>query len=144
MQQTTTKGGFQDDLPKDPEKNPPDTIEEIDNLILQLQNKSLSIKHQLDAIDIREKCNLEVDYEKVKRMMYARKMTNKSISALQKIAKQKRLQLLAASGTSFETCFFAAAKDSLPADIFSQVLEKTYAKLREAEALIRPTKSSPA
>lgn len=124
-----------ENLPLDPEKNPPDTIEELEVLIDRLQCKSASIKQQLEVVAIREKQGLEVDYSRVKRAIFARAQTNKSISALQKILKKRRQTIASSSNNSFEKFFFDAARDVLPSELFSVVLESTYNKLRESESI---------
>ena len=91
-----------EDLPKDPELNPPETLEELETLIDKLQAKSASIKQQIEVVAIREKQRLPVDYDRLKRTIFARSQTNKSIAALQKIAKQKRQELVSRLDTSFE------------------------------------------
>lgn len=123
-----------ENLPIDPENNPPETIDEIETLIGKLQNKSASIKQQLEVVVIREKQGLPVDYTRVKRSIFARAQTNKSISALQVILKKKKQATFACPGNSFEKFFFAAAKDSLSSDVFSKILEHTYTSLRQAES----------
>ena len=122
-----------EELPIDPENNPPETIEELETLISKLQNKSASIKQQLEVVAIREKQGLEVDYTRVKRSIFARSQTNKSIAALQRILKSRRQAAAITSDNSFEKFFFAAARDKLSGELFSAVLEDTYNKMREAE-----------
>lgn len=124
-----------EELPIDPENNPPETIEELETLIRKLQNKSASIKQQLEVVAIREKQGLEVDYTRVKRSIFARSQTNKSIAALQRILKSKRQAAAITSDNSFEKFFFAAARDKLSGELFSAVLEDTYNKMREAETI---------
>lgn len=118
-----------EDLPKDPELNPPETLEELETLIDKLQAKSASIKQQIEVVAIREKQRLPVDYDRLKRTIFARSQTNKSITALQKIAKQKRQELVSRLDTSFEKRFFETAKDVLPTDKFAEILNTTYSKL---------------
>lgn len=122
-------------LPLNPEKNPPESIEELEELIDKLQEKSRSIKQQLEVIALREKQGLEVDYTRVKGAIYARSQTNKSIAVLQLILKKKKLSLSPSSATAFEKFFFSAAKEKLPGDLFSSLIEETYTKLRAAENL---------
>lgn len=124
-----------EELPIDPENNPPETIEELETLISKLQNKSASIKQQLEVVAIREKQGLEVDYTRVKRSIFARSQTNKSIAALQRLLKSKRQAAAITSDNSFEKFFFAAARDKLSGELFSAVLEDTYNKMREAETI---------
>jgi hypothetical protein len=120
-------------LPIDPENNPPETIEEIETLIYKLQSKATSIKQQLEVIALREKQGLEVDYSRVKRAMFARTQTNKSVAALQRIVKLKRQQNAIRTGNPFERFFFEAAKEKLPADTLASIMEHTFVKMRDAE-----------
>lgn len=120
-------------LPIDPENNPPETIEELEILISKLQCKAANIKQQLEVVTIREKQGLEVDYTRVRKSIFARAQTNKSIAALQILLKKKRQLVAVGTENSFEKFFFAAARDALPSDLFAVVLEDTYKKLREAE-----------
>lgn len=122
-------------LPIDPENNPPETIEELEILISKLQCKAANIKQQLEVVTIREKQGLEVDYTRVRKSIFARAQTNKSISALQKILKKRRQTIASSSNNSFEKFFFDAARDVLPSELFSVVLESTYNKLRESESI---------
>ena len=120
-------------LPIDPEKNPPETIEELEILIDKLQGKSASIKQQLEVIAIREKQGLAVDYSRVKRAMFARTQTNRSIAALQRIVKNKRQQAALKSGSPFEKFFFEVAKAKLSADMLTALMDDAFLKMREAE-----------
>jgi hypothetical protein len=120
-------------LPLDPENNPPDTIEEIEILINKLQSKSVNIKQQLEIVALREKQGLPVDYTRVKRSMFARTQTNKSISALQRIAKAKRQKTSLKPGNPFEKFFFEAAKDKLDTSTFTALMDLTFIKMRAAE-----------
>ena len=122
-------------LPIDPENNPPESIDDLEILIGKLQEKSASIKQQLEVITIREKQGLEIDYTRVKRSIFARARTNKSISALQRILKKRRQQNALASDTSFEKFFFEAAKEKLKSDMFTSIMEHTFVKMREVEKL---------
>ena len=131
---TKPKTTTYEELPLDPEKNPPETIEELETLIGKLQNKSASIKQQLEIVAIREKQGLAVDYIRVKKSIFARSQTNKSIAALQKILKKKRQLATAGTENSFEKFFFCAAKDQLSADEFTAILEQTYRMIKEAES----------
>jgi hypothetical protein len=120
-------------LPLDPENNPPDTIEEIEILINKLQSKSVNIKQQLEIVALREKQGLPVDYTRVKRSMFARTQTNKSISALQRIVKAKRQKTSLKSGNPFEKFFFEAAKDKLDTSTFTALMDLTFIKMQAAE-----------
>ena len=120
-------------LPLDPENNPPDTIEEIEILINKLQSKSVNIKQQLEIVALREKQGLPVDYTRVKRSMFARTQTNKSISALQRIAKAKRQKTSLKPGNPFEKFFFEAAKDKLDTSTFTALMDLTFIKMQAAE-----------
>jgi hypothetical protein len=100
-------------------------------LISKLQEKSASINQQLEVITIREKQGLDVDYTRVKRSIFARAQTNKSISALQRILKKRRQQLALRSDTSFEKVFFEAAKEMLTIEEFRDIMELTFTKLKE-------------
>jgi hypothetical protein len=122
-------------LPIDPENNPPETIEELETLISKLQSKSASIKQQLEVVTILEKQGRKVDYTRVKRSIFARTQTNKSIAALQKILKNRRQAMSITSDNAFEKFFFAASRDKLSAELFSAVLEDTYNKMRTAESI---------
>lgn len=122
-------------LPIDPENNPPETIEELEELIAKLQDKSYSIKQQLEVITIREKQGLEVDYNRVKAALFARTYTNKSIAALQRILKKKRQKSFLESGISFEKFFFESAKASLNASLLSSIMDDALIKMREADSL---------
>ena len=124
-----------EELPLDPEKDPPDDLEELEVLIEKLQNKSASIKQQLEVVAIREKQCLSVDYTRVKRALFARSQTNKSITALQRIAKVRRQQAALSSGNTFEKFFFEAAKEKLSAEALTTVMGHTFFKMREAEKL---------
>ncbi|MEN6635517.1 MAG: hypothetical protein ABFC56_06680 [Clostridiaceae bacterium] len=115
-----------EDLPRDPEKNPPESLEELEALIKKLQEKSDTIKQQLVMVEIREKQGLSVDYSRVKRSIYARAQTNRSISALQRIAKERRRKLASAGALSFEKAFFLAAKEMLDTELFKNVLARTF------------------
>lgn len=132
---TEKKAPTYETLPLNPEDNPPETIEETEILISKLQAKSAHIKQQLEVVVIREKQGLPVDYPRVKRAMFARSQTNKSISALQVILKKKKQAAVRYPTDSFERFFFSASKDILSSDMFSRVLEATYNKLRQAEPL---------
>lgn len=124
-----------EELPLDPENDPPEVLEDLEVLIEKLQNKAASIKQQLEVVAIREKQNLAVDYTRVKRALFARAQTNKSITALQRIAKVRRQQAALKSGNSFEKFFFEAAKEKLAADVLTDVMGHTFFKMREAEKL---------
>ncbi len=118
-------------LPIDPENNPPESIDELETLIDKLQEKSASIKQQLEVVTIREKQGLDVDYTRVKRSIFARAQTNKSIAALQRILKKRRQQLALRSDTSFEKVFFEATKEKLTTEEFRDIMELTFTKLKE-------------
>jgi hypothetical protein len=122
-------------LPLDPENDPPEDLGELEVLIEKLQNKSASIKQQLEVVAIREKQGLAVDYTRVKRALFAKAQTNKSITALQRIAKVRRQQAALDSGNTFEKFFFASAKEKLSADALTMVMGHTFFKMREAENL---------
>ena len=115
-----------DDLPIAPENNPPESLEELEDLISKLKDKSASIKHQLEVVAMREKQGLEIDYDRLKRTVFAKSQTNKSISELQKIAKKKRQELAVKTGVSFEKCFFLAAKEKLSSEQFNEIVAHTY------------------
>lgn len=121
-------------LPIDPENNPPETIEELEILISKLQCKAANIKQQLEVVTIREKQGLEVDYTRVRKSIFARAQTNKSIAALQILLKKRRQAVAVTSDNSFEKFFFCAAKDHLSADKFTAILEQTYRMIKEAES----------
>lgn len=123
-------------LPIDPENNPPETIEEIELLVSKLQDKTNSIKQQLEVIAIREKQGLEVDYTRVKRALFARTQTNKSIAALQRILKKKRQQSFLEAGLSFEKFFFESAKEKLSAAMFSSLMDLTVLKMQKVKSAI--------
>ena len=123
---TTAQNKPVDDLPRDPEKNPPEKLEDLEELIRKLQAKSDSIKQQLAVVELREKQGLPVDYTRVKRSLFARSQTNKSITALQKIAKAKRQELMRQSDINFEKAFFEAAKQSLSSEQFGEVLSLAF------------------
>jgi len=122
-------------LPIDPENNPPETIEEIEALVSKLQDKTDSISQQLEVIAIREKQGLEVDYTRVKRALFAKRKTNKSISALQRIAKKKRQQSYISTAFTFEKFFFEVAKEILSAKDLSRLMDITLLKIREADEI---------
>jgi hypothetical protein len=124
-----------EDLPLDPEKNPPESIEELEVLISKLQDKTASIKQQLEVVAIREKQGLDVDYTRVKRAIFAKSQTNKSIAALQRLLKSRRQQAALKTGNSFEKFFFEAAKDELSSDLLASLMDRTFAKMKEAENL---------
>lgn len=132
MSENTTKPTYEI-LPLDPEKNPPETIEEIEILIDKLRNKAVSIKQQLDILSIRERQGIEIDYTRVQRMLYAKAQTNRSIAALQRIVKNKRQQEALTAGTSFEKFFFESCKETLSADIFAKILDQTLTRMRASE-----------
>lgn len=122
-------------LPLDPEKNPPENIEDLEILINKLLTKSSSIKQQLEVVTLREKQCLPVDYNRVKRAIFARTQTNKSIAALQCILKKRRQQLALKSATSFEKFFFEAAKDKLSSEQLTDIMQHTFVKMKELEHL---------
>ncbi len=124
-----------EELPLDPENDPPEVLEDLEVLIEKLQNKAASIKQQLAVVTIREKQGLEVDYTRVKRALFARAQTNKSITALQRIAKARRQQAALSSGNSFEKFFFEAAKEKLSAEALTMVMGHAFFKMREVEKL---------
>lgn len=122
------------DLPHNPEENPPETIEELDDLIDKLQLKSLDIKHQLELAEIREKQGEPVDYDRVRRAQYARQRTNRSITALQRILKQKKLEAEGSQSKDFASTFVRIAMSQLPYDTYSDLMEKTSARIASASA----------
>ena len=121
-------------LPLDPENNPPETIEEIEVLLNKLQDKAINIKQQLEVVAIREKQGLEVDYERVKRALYAKACTHRSISGLQRILKnrkqQSQFQAAQERGT-FEKFFFEEAKERLSASLISTLMDNALARMKE-------------
>jgi hypothetical protein len=134
MSENKTKPNYEV-LPLNPENDPPETIEEIEILIDKLQNKALSIKQQIEVVNMREKQGLDVDYLRLRRTMYAKAQTNKSIAALQKIVKLKKQQLFLKTGNPFERFFFEAAKETLSTDIIVSLMATTFSKMQEAEKL---------
>ena len=132
---TNTTAPTYEVLPLNPENNPPESIEEIEILINKMQNKSASIKQQLEIVAIREKQGLPVNYTRVKRALFARSQTNKSVAELQRIVKHRRQQEALNSGQSFEKFFFEAAKENLPPDEFNIVLDNAFFRMRQFEKL---------
>jgi hypothetical protein len=121
-------------LPIDPENNPPETVEEIEELLSKMQDKTNSIKQQLEVVAIREKQGLEVDYERVKRALFARTQTNKSIAGLQRVLKKRKQQAYLESGIAFEKFFFESAKAKLSAEMLSSVMADTLLKMKIADS----------
>lgn len=132
MNENTGKPTYEK-LPLNPEQNPPETIEEIEILIDKLHGKAVSIKQQLEVVAIREREGLTIDYDRVRRAVYAKAQTNRSIAALQRIVKNKRQQEAAKAGHSFEKFFFEAAKEELSSELLTTVLERAFIKIRSLE-----------
>ena len=120
------------ELPHNPEENPPETIKELDDLITALQLKSLDIKHQIELAEIREKQGEAVDYDRLRRARYARQRTNRSITALQKILKQKKMEAEGAHSKDFASTFVRIALSQLPYDTYTDLMEKTSARIAAA------------
>lgn len=134
MSEDKTKPNYEV-LPLNPENNPPETIDEIELLIHKLQTKAASIKQQIEVVNMREKQGLEVDYLRLRRTMFARAQTNKSIAALQRLVKFKKQQAVIKSGNPFERFFFEAAKETLSTDTIVSLMDLTFSKMQEAEKL---------
>lgn len=116
---------FDNDAPLNPETNPPDSLDELDALIALLQNKSIDIKHQLEVAELRMARGLSVNYDRIQKASYARKRTNQSITALQQIAKQKRLTLYTSNGNHFAVTFVRVAQSVLSADVYMDITTRT-------------------
>ena len=125
-----------EELPLSPEKNPPENLEDLELLISRLQEKSDNMRLQLENIVIREKEGLFVDYKKVKKLMYARSRTNRSVAALQRTAKQKRKQLNDNSEYKFEQLFMLVAKEELSLDQYSHILDITRDRYKQSSSTI--------
>jgi hypothetical protein len=138
MQESEKKkatGNLNKELQLNPELNPPENIDELECLISRLQNKAINMRLQLEDISSREKDGLFVDYDRVKRLLYARTRTNKSISALQRIVKQKRREINEKLGYKFEQLFMLVAKEELPLSKYKDILNICKARYEAKEAL---------
>jgi hypothetical protein len=117
------------DIPVNPEDNPPESLEELEKLIDKLRLKALDIKHQLDVVVTREEQRLPVNYNWVKKAVYAKDRTNYSISILQRIAKQRRDKIKNTEDANFQNVFIKVAKDTLTTLVFDSLVDKTNEKL---------------
>lgn len=113
------------ELPLNPEKNPPDSIDELAELIDKLQEKSDSIKCYINFLEMSSKQGKKIDLYSYKRASTARSKTNVSITKLQRILKHRKMQNPAYAKTCFMSRFFDIAKKNLPTDLFNSLFVKT-------------------
>jgi hypothetical protein len=122
------------DLPHNPELNPPDSINELEELINKLLDKSESIKSYMAFLEQKSTHGQGIDLMSYNKSSVARKKTNISIAALQRILKKKKLESPLYRENYLANLFLEEARDKLSPDQFLELMQAAKAKLKDYEA----------
>lgn len=122
------------DLPHNPELNPPDSIAELEELISQLSEKSESIKSYMAFLEQKSTQGIGIDLISYNKSSVARKKTNVSIAALQRILKKKKLESPLYRENYLANLFLDEARAKLAPDLFFEIMASARAKLKDYEA----------
>jgi hypothetical protein len=122
------------DLPHNPELNPPDSITELEELIGNLEEKSESIKSYMSFLEQKSNQGKSIDLISYNKSAVARKKTNVSIAALQRILKKRKLESPLYRENYLANLFLDEAREKLSPDQFFELLQAARNKLKDYEA----------
>lgn len=118
-------------LPLSPEDNPPDSLEELDALVKQLQHKVDSINMRLMEIQADSKEGLPVDKREYRSAVYAKTRTNRSINALQQIAKKRRMVDPSNKYDTVNAIFVKLAKAQMGSEEFNDLMREAVKQYKQ-------------
>lgn len=115
-------------IPLQPERNPPAGIDDLAKLIDVLEEKALKIKTDVDSELLLSAEDRDVEW--LSRAMCAKTRTCKSISKLQKLLKERKLEANRQRNKDFYESFFLHAKTMLAPTVLEVLIDAANGKFR--------------
>lgn len=121
------------DPPLSPEENLPAdiTIEALETLINQLQDKAGTIRNYIRVLERKSEQGQKIDLASYSKSLKSAKKTHTSITALQKVLKSKKFQDPERQRLLFPQVFVDMAAEDLPPDVYQALMDKAKERVRQ-------------